>query len=179
MTNPAMAIIGGTGVENFFKESGLETKITASYKSHSKQINKTFFANEINVNGSTFLLVNRYTIGLSDGKTKFKPHEIDYKTMIVGLYQYGIKKIISISKCGSLQKEWVPGTIALPRDCIDMVHRDITLDDIGAEVADMTTPFDPSLIEAIKKTAEEEKINLGLCPCEPYKCNLLGEQWFQ
>lgn len=160
MNNLSIAVIGGKEMDKYFSENSIEFPITSTYKTHSKQIEKIFYGKEISVNGSRFVFVNRYAIGLSEGKMVFKPNEIDYKTMMVGLYQSGIKYIISISKCGSLQKEWLPGTIALLRDCVDMVNRDITLDDLGSDVADMTEPFDKGLCDSIKQSAKEEKIKI-------------------
>ncbi len=62
--------------------------------------------------------------------------------------------------CGSLQKELPPGSLTLIRDFIDFVNRDLTIDDLGLEVADMSVPFDPGLSEVIKKSAQREKIQL-------------------
>ncbi len=160
MNDTTIAVIGGKEMDKYFFESSLETPITASYRSHSKQVNKIFYGKEIGVNGSRFIFVNRYMVGLSEGKMVFKPNEIDYKTIMVGLLQSGIKNVISISKCGSLQKEWPIGSLVLPKDCADMVNRDIMLDDIGADVADMSKPFDCSLCDIIKGAAKEEKIKL-------------------
>ena len=156
MNSPTVAVIGGSGIEGMF-ETSTDIEIKAVYKSHSKQIKKSFMAKEVSISGSCFLYVNRYKTGIESGKEKYHPHEIDYKTIMVGLYQAGIKKIISFSKVGSLQKEWIPGTIVLISDCVDLVNRDITLDDLGADVADMTTPFSHDLSEAIVKGAKQSK----------------------
>ncbi len=160
MTNPTIAIIGGSGIEQAF-EMSVDIELKASYKSHSKQITKTFSAKEINIEGFSVLYVNRYRVGLEKGKEKYHPHEIDYKTIMVGLYQAEVKKIISVSKVGSLEKEWEPGTIILLKDCIDLVNRDITLDDMGTDVADMSVPFSPDLSDTIKKSAKQTAVNIG------------------
>ncbi len=162
MDSPAIAIIGGSGIEKEMFEMSHDIEIKASYKSHSKQITKSFHAKEVNIDGRQALFVNRYKVGMLAGKEKYHPHEIDYKTLFVGLYQAGIKKIISISKVGSMEKEWVPGTIILLNDCIDLVNRDITLDDIGIDVADMSVPFSPQLSELIKKNADKVGVKIAV-----------------
>ena len=159
MDSPTIAIIGGSGIESAF-ETSTDVEIKVAYKSHSKQVKKAFLAKEINIAGSSFLYVNRYKVGIESGKEKYHPHEIDYKTIMVGLYQAGIKKIISFSKVGSLQKEWSAGTIVLLSDCIDLVNRDITLDDLGTDVADMSSPFSQELSAAIKKSAKQANVEI-------------------
>ncbi len=161
MNNTTIAIIGGSGIEKAFEMSH-EIELKTSYRSHTKQITKTFFAKEVNIGGLSLLFVNRYKMGLEKGKEKYHPHEIDYKTMMVGLYQAGIKKIISVSKVGSMEKEWEPGTIVLLKDCVDMINRDITLDDLGVDVADMSIPFSKELSDIIKKSAEKEGVSIGI-----------------
>src|SRR3989344_558010 len=97
MNQPTIAIIGESGIEGSLRETSINVDIHACYKSHSKQIEKFFSGKEVRIDGTAILFVNRYKIGLS-GKEKYKPHEIDYKTMMVGLYQQGINTIISASK---------------------------------------------------------------------------------
>lgn len=158
---PTIAIIGGSRLEKYLSESSVDVKISAFYKSHCKQADKQFSAKEIRVNSNHILFVNRYSVGLSEGKAKYHPHEVDYKTIMAGLYQCGIKKIISVNKCGSLQRDMKPGTITVFKDFIDTVNRDITLDDLGVEVADMTVPFDTKISGAIEEAAKSESIRLG------------------
>ncbi len=158
--HPDICIIGGTRLEKHFSETSFDTTLKAFYRSRSKQIERQFPAKEIKINSRHILFVNRYRVGLSEGKSKYAAHEVDYKTIMAGLYQNGVKKVISINKSGSLQRETRPGTLALSTDFIDFVNRDLTFDDIGLEVADMAIPFDPGLCETIKKAAYSEKIKL-------------------
>ncbi|HLD41682.1 MAG TPA: hypothetical protein VJB06_01475 [archaeon] len=142
------------------KEISIDTKIHAFYKSHGIQTDKTFFGKETRVNGSSALFIDRYSVGKSPGKAKYSPYEVDYKSIMIGLYQSGIDKVISVNMCGSLQKEIPPDSLVLIRDFIDFVNRDLTIDDQGLEIADMSAPFDPELSNSIKKSAELEKIQI-------------------
>ncbi len=157
---PKLAIISDNLLEKQFTESSMDTEIRAFYKSHSIQIDVQIPAKEVRMNGSSILLINRQKTGLARSKAKCPPHEIDYKSILVGIYQAGIKKIVSVNMCGSLQKETPPGSMTILSDFIDFVNRDITLDDLGQEVADMAAPFDPRLCQTIKKSAGEGKIPL-------------------
>lgn len=160
ITKPSIAVISGNGFDSYLKETSVDTQIHAFYKSHGIQKDRKFLAKDCKINSSHILFINRYSIGNIQGKSKSSPHEIDYKSMFVGLYQNGVDKIISLNMCGSLQKEMPPGSITLIHDFIDFVNRDLTLDDLGLEIADMTIPFDQYISSLIKQTAKKEKIKL-------------------
>ncbi len=153
------AVICSSGMQDFLKENSIDIELPAVYKSHGKQIDKKILANEANINGAKTICINRDRICL-DLSSQCKPDQIDYKTMIVALHQYGIKRIISISSVASLEKEWVPGSLVLVKDYVDLVSRDITLDDMGADYADMSKPFDTEIRDRLKKSASDLKIQL-------------------
>lgn len=149
-----LAVICANDLDKFSQNS-IDVNIDAVYTSRSKKIEKTFKAKAINIDGFNFLCIDRRVIGLYPGKKSYEPHEIDYKTMMVGLHQRGIRRVISTSAVGTLEKNWAPGTLVLISDYIDLINRDITLDDIGPDYADMSRPFDPELNKVVEKAASQ------------------------
>jgi 5'-methylthioadenosine phosphorylase len=51
------------------------------------------------------------------------PSEVPYRANIYALKSLGVKRIISISACGSLQEEFAPGHIVIPDQIYDNTHK--------------------------------------------------------
>jgi 5'-methylthioadenosine phosphorylase len=53
------------------------------------------------------------------------PSEVPYRANIYALKSLGVQRIVSISACGSLQKEFAPGHIVIPDQIYDNTHKRI------------------------------------------------------
>ena len=51
------------------------------------------------------------------------PSEINYKANIFALKSLGIQRLVSISACGSLRDDYVPGQIVIPDQIVDFTRR--------------------------------------------------------
>ncbi|HMB24738.1 MAG: S-methyl-5'-thioadenosine phosphorylase [Chloroflexota bacterium] len=51
------------------------------------------------------------------------PSEVPYRANIYALKSLGVKRIVSISACGSLQEEFAPGHIVIPDQIYDNTHK--------------------------------------------------------
>ncbi len=51
------------------------------------------------------------------------PSEINYKANIYALKSLGIQRLVSISACGSLRDDFVPGQIVIPDQIVDFTRR--------------------------------------------------------
>lgn len=51
------------------------------------------------------------------------PNEVPYRANIYALKSLGVKRIVSISACGSLQEEFAPGHIVIPDQIYDNTHK--------------------------------------------------------
>jgi 5'-methylthioadenosine phosphorylase len=50
------------------------------------------------------------------------PSEINFRANIYALKQLGVEQIVSISACGSLREDYVPGDIVIPDQLFDFTH---------------------------------------------------------
>jgi 5'-methylthioadenosine phosphorylase len=48
-----------------------------------------------------------------------QPSEVNYRANIFALKQLGVERIVSISACGSLREDYIPGEIAIPDQVFD------------------------------------------------------------
>lgn len=154
------AVIGGVDISPLVNQNSINIKIRAVYKAHGKQVDKTFSAKDVGLGTGHIIYVNRHSVGLVEGKSNYMANEIDYKTIIVGLYQYGIQRLIDISAAGSAETSWPPGSMVLIKDCADFINRDTTLDDMGSDVVDMGHIFDEPMASEFLDAAKETGITV-------------------
>ncbi|MBE0698303.1 MAG: MTAP family purine nucleoside phosphorylase [Anaerolineaceae bacterium] len=50
------------------------------------------------------------------------PSEVNYRANIYAMKKIGVKKIVSISACGSLREDYAPGHIVVPDQIFDFTH---------------------------------------------------------
>lgn len=53
----------------------------------------------------------------------YTPSEVNYRANIYALKSLGVERIISISACGSLRKDFSPGHIVIPNQLVDFTHK--------------------------------------------------------
>lgn len=82
---------------------------------------------------------------------RISPSEINYRANIFALKLLGVKRIISVSACGSLQEQYAPGHIVIPDQLYDNTRGRISTffgDGLVAHVG-VAEPFCPELSRAL------------------------------
>jgi 5'-methylthioadenosine phosphorylase len=90
------------------------------------------------------------------GHTNVPPHKVPYLTNLWALADVGVDKVVATSVVRSLSDAAPPGTLALPKDFVDLSGRSHTFYGGAREgiyYADMTEPFCPRLRTAISHVA--------------------------
>ena len=139
------AIIGGSGTAQLYPIEE-ETVVETGYGKVSVYRTKT--------RGKDLLFLPRHGV-----KHNVPPHEVDYRANILALKNLKVDGIIATNAVGSLRKEIPPGSLVVAIDFLDFTKgRPLTLFEEGVVHTDMTAPYDPRIIEALKTSAE----NLGI-----------------
>jgi 5'-methylthioadenosine phosphorylase len=106
---PLIAIIGGSGL---YDMNGIIEKksvfLDTPYGKPSSPITIGL------LNGKRIAFIARHGIGHI-----LNPSEVNYRANIYALKVLGVKKIISISACGSLREDYSPGEIVIPDQLFD------------------------------------------------------------
>ena len=106
---PVLAIIGGSGLDGMKNLKVLETVTPQTpYGAPSSPI----VLGELG--GRTVAFLARHGIGHF-----ISPTEVNYQANICALKMLGVKKIVSISACGSLREDFAPGEIVIPDNLVD------------------------------------------------------------
>lgn len=110
---PLLAVIGGSGL---YDMEGLSDKSTfdpiTPYGKASAPITIG------NLEGKRIAFLARHGIGHT-----FNPSEVNYRANIFALKMLGVKKIVSISACGSLREDYTPGHIVIPDQLFDFTRQ--------------------------------------------------------
>lgn len=84
------------------------------------------------------------------------PSEINYRANIYALKSLGVERIVSISACGSLREDFVPGEIVIPDQLFDNTHgrqRSFFGEGLVAHIG-VADPFCPELSELVGQAVE-------------------------
>lgn len=86
---------------------------------------------------------------------RFNPSEVNYRANIYALKLLGVKRIVSISACGSLREDYAPGDIVIPDQLFDNTRlRERSFFGGGLVVhASVADPFAPQLSAALHTAA--------------------------
>lgn len=107
--SPTLAIIGGSGLYGMKDLHVLETVTPQTpYGEPSSPI----VIGELG--GRTMAFLARHGIGHF-----ISPTEVNYRANICALKMLGVKRIVSISACGSLREDYAPGHIVIPDNLVD------------------------------------------------------------
>lgn len=104
-----ISVIGGSGFEKFEE---FETVELLNRETPFGVASSGF--KKVRVAGQEILFISRH-----GEHHEHLPSEINYRANIYAFKKYGVKKIISFSAVGSLQKEFVPGDLVVPDQYID------------------------------------------------------------
>ena len=140
-SHPNIAIIGGSGLDRM---TGLqdtrELMIDTPFGKPSSPINVG------SLDGQTVAFLSRHGTG-----HHLSPSEVPYRANIYALKSLGVQRIVSISACGSLREDFVPGDIVIPDQIMDFTRdrkRTFFEDGIVAHVS-VAEPFCPELSELV------------------------------
>ncbi len=148
MSEVEIAVIGGSGLYNM---TGLnkvrQISVETPFGKPSDQITLG------DLHGETIAFLPRHGKG-----HKLTPSEIPYRANIYALKSLGVRYIISVSACGSLKEDYMPGHVVIPDQIVDFTkgQRQSTFFGRGlvAHVG-VPTPFSPELSLALAEATIE------------------------
>jgi len=150
-SNPKVAIIGGSGLEDpklFKKLREVKIKTPFGYPSAPICIG--------NFSGKMVAFLSRH--GKNHG---IPPHKVNSRANIWALKGLGVERIIGVSAVGSLQKSFKPGDIVICDQFIDFTKkRDYTFYDERVIHVSLADPFCPELRTLFYKEAKKLKISV-------------------
>lgn len=143
---PVLAVIGGSGLYNFDDLKEIKTiEVDTPFGKPSSPITVG------KLMGKPVAFLARHGIGHI-----YPPSHVPYRANIYALKKLGIKRIVSVSACGSLRESYAPGHIVIPHQIFDLTHkRDRSFFDTGmvahVSVAD---PFCNGLSDLLEESLE-------------------------
>lgn len=104
-----MGVIGGTGLYSIPGMTDLqEIRLDTPFGTPSSPITTGM------IDGRVVAFIARHGIGHT-----LNPSEVNYRANIFALKQLGVRKVVSISACGSLREDYAPGHIVIPDQLFD------------------------------------------------------------
>ncbi len=110
---PILGIIGGSGV---YQMPGLKEARSVDIPTPFGTPSSPVVVGRLE--GRRIAFLARHGIG-----HYLSPSEINYKANIFALKSLGIQRLVSISACGSLRDDFVPGQIVIPDQIVDFTRR--------------------------------------------------------
>lgn len=105
-------------------------------------------------------------------KHEAPPHRVNYRANLWSLHSLGVKRILAVSACGSLNPKMKPGELVLLDQFLDFTKGRISTfyggGKEGVVHVDLTEPYCPELRKALGEAAREEEIKLH--PKGTYVC---------
>jgi 5'-methylthioadenosine phosphorylase len=110
--NPTLAVIGGSGLYAMSGLQDIEEKdlSTPFGKPSAPVIVGT-------MEGQRVAFLARHGLG-----HHISPTEVNYRANIYALKSLGVERIVSISACGSLREDYIPGEIVIPDQVFDFTR---------------------------------------------------------
>lgn len=145
--NPVLAVIGGSGLYEFDDITEIETlEISTPFGDPSSPITIG------KLNGKKVAFLARHGIGHI-----YSPSEVPYRANIYALKSLGVKRIVSVSACGSLREAYAPGNIVIPDQIFDFTHKRERSFFGGGLVAHVSVadPFCKSLSDVLEKSVND------------------------
>ena len=109
---PVLGVIGGSGLYNM---SGLENSKTIDVETPFGSPSAPIVIGSLS--GKRVAFLARHGIG-----HLITPTEVNYRANIYALKKLGVKKVVSISACGSLREDYAPGHIVVPDQVFDFTR---------------------------------------------------------
>jgi 5'-methylthioadenosine phosphorylase len=111
--NPILAVIGGSGL--YKMDTLINTEIVEIDTPYGKPSSPIVMGT---LDGKEIAFLARHGIGHI-----YSPTQVNYRANIYALKSLGIKKVVSISACGSLREDFKPGDIVVPDQLIDFTKK--------------------------------------------------------
>jgi 5'-methylthioadenosine phosphorylase len=113
MTNiPLLGVIGGSGL---YGMANLQNQETLDIDTPFGKPSAPLVVGTLS--GKRVAFLARHGIG-----HHISPSEVNYRANIYAMKKIGVKKIVSISACGSLREDYAPGHIVVPDQIFDFTH---------------------------------------------------------
>jgi 5'-methylthioadenosine phosphorylase len=110
---PVMAVIGGSGLYEFEDITDVETlEIDTPFGDPSSPVTVG------KINGKKVAFLARHGLG-----HVFAPSDVPYRANIYALKSLGIKRVVSVSACGSLREAYAPGHVVIPDQIFDFTNK--------------------------------------------------------
>lgn len=109
---PVLGVIGGSGL---YHMPGLQNSETIEIETPFGRPSAPIVLGSISGRRVAFLA--RHGIG-----HHISPTEVNYRANIYALKQIGVRKLVSISACGSLREDYAPGHIVIPDQVFDFTR---------------------------------------------------------
>ena len=109
---PILGVIGGSGLYDFAALQNIElVNPETPFGTPSAPIAVG------TLSGKKVAFLARHGIGHT-----ISPTEVNYRANIYALKSLGVKRVVSISACGSLREDFAPGHIVIPTQLFDFTH---------------------------------------------------------
>jgi len=138
---PRLGIIGGTGLTNF---NGLEDlRVIEIDTPYGKPSSPVYLGT---LSGARVAFLARHGAGHT-----IMPTEVNNRANIFALKSIGVRRLLSISACGSLREDYAPGHVVLPDQVVDFTRERARTFFGNGMVAHISTaePFCPELTELV------------------------------
>lgn len=157
---PAIAIIGGTGLEQFPLDNEPEALlVTTGWGEASARVGR--------LDGKRVVFLARHGAG-----HKLPPHRINYRANIAALAKLNVRAVLATTAVGGLKRDLKPGTFVLLSDFIDFTPNRTgkTFFDAPAQVihTDFSVPYSSPLRAAVLAAASE--LGQPIRPTGTYLC---------
>jgi 5'-methylthioadenosine phosphorylase len=150
-----IAVIGGSGL---YDMPGLEDRTLLELDTPFGKTSAPIVAGSLD--GKRVAFLARHGIG-----HHISPSEVNFCANIYALKSLGVRRIVSISACGSLREDYAPGDIVIPDQLFDFTRdrrRSFFGDGLVAHIS-LPDPFCPDLSEQLLTAVSEtgKKVHQG------------------
>lgn len=151
-TSPIVGVIGGSGLYNI---SDLKNQSTHELDTPFGKPSSPLVRGELA--GRPVVFLARHGIG-----HHISPSEVNYRANIYALKSMGVENVVSISACGSLREDFIPGEIVIPDQLVDFTkHRPRTFFGEGMVVHIGTAnPYCQNLSEQVHQAVAQTGVNV-------------------
>ncbi len=109
---PVLGVIGGSGL---YSMRGLQNSETLEVDTPFGKPSAPIVVGTLS--GKRVAFLARHGLG-----HHISPTEVNYRANIYALKQIGVRKVVSVSACGSLREDYAPGQIVIPDQIFDFTH---------------------------------------------------------
>lgn len=145
-SNPVLGVIGGSGL---YAIEGLENIEQRTVKTPFGSPSSPIMLGDLDRKRVAFIARHGLDHSLS-------PTQVPYRANIYALKSLGVKRVVSVSACGSLREDYKPGEIVVPNQLYDNTkarHNTFFDGDLVAHVG-VADPFCPELSNLLADSVE-------------------------